>query len=106
MELNIKVWKPIPKLKSQQRQFLMVNDQWLIDNAELLRNGGFEIDETVYNEIVEETKTIIQENIKIELEKEALIELTQIDSVEESQEPLFEFDKKEEKELKPKKSKK
>jgi len=102
MELNIKVWKPIPKLKSQQRQFLMVNDQWLIDNAELLRNGGFEIDEEVYNEIVEETKTIIQENIKIELEKEAL--LKQMDSIKESPEPLFEFDK--EKELKPKKSKK
>jgi len=106
MELNIKVWKPIPKLKSQQRQFLMVNNQWLIDNAELLRNGGFEIDEEIYNEIVEETKTIIQENIKIELEKEAWIELKESDIFEESPEPLFEFDKQEEKELKPKKLKK
>ncbi len=46
MELNIKVWKPKPKLKNQERQFLMVNDQWVIDNAELIRNGGFEIDES------------------------------------------------------------
>jgi len=96
MELNIKVWKPIPKLKSQQRQFLMVNDQWLIDNAELVRNGGFEIDETFEPKI---------EPVK-EVENEAWIELKESDIFEESQEPLFEFDKKEEKELKPKKSKK
>ena len=96
MKLNIKVWKPIPKLKSQQRQFLMVNDQWLIDNAELLRNGGFEIDETFEPKI---------EAVK-ETEKEALVE-SLLEEFKQVQEPLFEFDKpKEEKVLKPKTSKK
>jgi len=98
MELNIKVWKPIPKLKSQQRQFLMVNDQWLIDNSELVRNGVFEIDET-FEPKIEPVK-------EVEKEKEIFPGHNESDSIEEGQEPLFEFDKKEEKELKPKKSKK
>jgi len=99
MELNIKVWKPIPKLKSQQRQFVMVNDQWLIDNADLVRNGGFEIDET-FEQNIEPVK-------EVEIQKEIFPGHNESDSIEESQEPLFEFDKsKEEKVLKPKTSKK
>lgn len=85
MELNIKVWKPKPKLKNQERQFLMVNDQWTIDNADLLRNGGFEIDETFEPKVEP-----IKEEIHVSNEGE---EINKVAS--ENENTLFDFDKKE-----------
>jgi outer membrane protein OmpA-like peptidoglycan-associated protein len=111
MELNIKVWKPKPKLKNQERQFLMVNDQWVIDNAELIRNGGFEIDESF--EPIKEDYTQIERDYKEEMQSISKKNTENIlpESNSESENTLFDFDQKEvEKEtktkiVKPKKSK-
>lgn len=82
MENNIKVWKK-HILKSQPRGFIMVNDQWLIDNANLIRSGEMEV-----------KKTTLDQPIKLET-KSVVVEEVQPISIEETETQLFDFDKSE-----------